>query len=70
MSWFQSRIRRLPQFINCHVGRFDRQLTAVGHGVSGVDNEIHDDLLELCLIDPDLCVPGLGCDGQNQVLAD
>ena len=36
-----------------NVGRLQRELTSVGHGVAGIDDEIHDDLLNLRVVDLD-----------------
>ena len=40
----------LVQFV---IGRFDQQLAAVGHGVAGVDHEVHDHLFDLAGIGHD-----------------
>ena len=36
------------------VGGFQRQPAAIGHGVAGVDDDVHDRLLHLHRIDADL----------------
>src|SRR5256885_1157007 len=38
------------RFVELHVGGFDRQLTARGHGIARIHGEIHDDLLELAAV--------------------
>ena len=36
--------------VELHVGGFDGQAAAAGHGVASVDGEIHDDLLDLAAV--------------------
>ena len=35
------------RFRRVDVGGLDRQVAAVGHGIAGIDRQVHDDLLDL-----------------------
>ena len=50
--------------------RLDGQLAAAGHGVAGVDGQVHDDLLDLAGVGLDRPRPGSSDGGQLDVLAD
>ena len=56
--------------VELHVGRLDRELAAVRHGVTGVHREVHGDLLDLAWIDLHLAEPGCEQHGQLDILAD
>ena len=42
-----SGLSRSKSLIQRDVGRLDRELAPVGHGVAGVHRQVHDDLLDL-----------------------
>jgi hypothetical protein len=46
----RSAVRRLLARVKFRVLSFDEDVTAVWHGIAGVDDQIHDDLLDLVLI--------------------
>src|SRR2546425_7139480 len=56
--------------IEIHGGGLDRELAATRHGVARVDDQVHDDLLELPGIDSDGSAGCLGREPQFDVLAD
>src|SRR5580700_11761542 len=45
-AWMVANI----SLVQVHVGGFDLQLAAHGHGIARVDGQIHDDLLDLALV--------------------
>ncbi len=56
--------------VQLDVDRFDRELTAVGHGVASIDGQVHEHLFDLPLIGQDAA--GVGCrqGGQFDVFTD
>ena len=44
---FTATWQRRVLLVDLHVGGLDRELAALGHGVAGVDHEVHEHLLDL-----------------------
>ncbi len=56
--------------VEIHAGGLDGESAAPGHGVAGVDHQVHDDLLELPGIGPDGGAGRLGREAQFDVFPD
>ena len=56
--------------IENHVGSFDCELSTRGHGITGIDCQIHDYLLNLTGVSANRCKAGIGDHHQVNVLAD
>jgi hypothetical protein len=56
--------------IQFDIQRLDDQFTALGHGIAGVDREIHDDLFHLSAIRADPTQPGIEGENGLDILAE
>ena len=51
-TWLQAIIDSLSMPGNFQIAGSDRERSAVGHGITGIDNKIHKDLVQLTAVDP------------------
>ena len=67
---FEGAIAGAGLVVNGDVAGLDGELAAAGHGVAGIDDEVHDDLLDLAGIGVDIAERGIVGGGEFDVLAD
>src|SRR6266404_1334343 len=49
-AWQEERHTARLTFSQSHAGSFDQEHSAFGHRISGIDNQVHDDLFDLALV--------------------